>query len=259
MSSLLDQLETREDMASAILADLIEPSGDAIAGNDQVNKSVTYRLQTLSGPMLQCSVIAVQHPAQPVVLRCPENKSILLFNKCYGIDVTVPIRPHDKPETSADLHLVSVVRARPTSPQDMHSRFDTKRIVYMPSYGGTFTDPDDGKQYLKPALMDVETRDLMQQNGIGWMALWYVNSGTDEDRNCPTGIVALEGRAFAMPEDKTARPESYEADDETREAMFARLERDVKAALKSARKADKATAKKAAKAAAAAKQQAVNS
>lgn len=257
--SLIDQLETREDVASAAVQGLIQLSGDAVAagahdGTTVTDQTVTYRLERLSGRMLHYCQLAA-HPAsrQAVVMRCPENNSILLFNKCYGVDVDVPVRPAGQDESVATMHLVSVVRQRPSSPDDLQCRFDAARTVYMPAYGGVFTDPADGKQYMKPCAMDVETRDIMNSTTVGWMSLWYVNSGRGDDP-CPTGIVAMEGRVFAMPAGKTVReiaaapPASYQVTDEAvRDAAFADIERRVKQQLRAARRREAKQAKKAGK------------
>jgi len=201
--------DTPEERWQQVKDGLIEADADAIIGDKHVeaaNRTDTYELEELGGPLLQLVRRAATGP-EPVYHVNDEYRSLLFMNKCYGHDLTIPVAL-GPPE---DLPLFSVYLAPPASAEDLRKRFRTDRLVYMPTFGGTVTGIN-GSDVLRPCIMDTDTRDLLKAD-VGWRTLWYTNKGADDP--LPSGIVAIEGWAFALSKDG-----SHDADDETAARIF---------------------------------------
>ena len=210
-----------EDAPSEDKKQLLALDGDEEAGYSPeiMAKTVTYELETLGGRMLQLCRAATQHK-DPVAEVCDATESLLVFNKCYGHALDIPVRNGAGVET---LHLFSAVLPPPASADDLCKRFPADWLVYMPTYGGT-TVSNDGTPIPKPCIMDPTTRDIMMgSGGMGWRTLLYQNQGPDDP--LPTGIVAAEGWHFCTPEKGTKNEpvadSTYERAEESARAFYA--------------------------------------
>ena len=182
---------------------------DALIGTqEQLHKTNTYILEEIGGRLGQrVREARASRTEDPIFDVCDERRSILIYNKLYGVEIDVPVK---KSRERENMHLFSTFQ-----PHLFTRRLDPTQYVYEWTYGGLKDcgpDPRDSSKRayaLRPLVIDKRTQDVYGKAGsdFGWLSLLYENKNDTGEWNpeervdpYPTGIVALEGWLFKMKE-----------------------------------------------------------
>ena len=160
------------------------------------------------GGLLEARLAQACDPAtsMPVFEVCGTNSSLLLFNRCWGHVVEIPVGdPAAGEEEEGEVsrvHLVSAFRPPPTSLEDFHARFPIPNMVFLPGFGGRETP--DGPPL--PLYIDKETRNLLAAEVPGETGCFANLYGG--------GAVAFEIEAFSADLIRAPPPSNAEEEDE---------------------------------------------
>lgn len=176
---------------------------DAATGTDVTQrKTNTYLIDSIGGHLehrVRQARASTDYTA--VFSVCDERQSVLVYNKLYGMSITVPVKDSVERE---EMHLFSAFH-----PHRIRKRFDPATFVYAVPFGGlkdcgpvNSEEPTQRLGALLPLVACSATMDLIYgaKSDFGWITLMYENKGPDDPN--PTGIVAFEGWLFKMVEER---------------------------------------------------------
>ena len=174
---------------------------------DHLNHSATYYVDHMGGALSAGAVRAHDsadrkpvfgswhYPGDANAVNVDDRRagnSVFVFNKLYGLTLDMTDRQSNEP---VRLHAFSAFY-----PRSDRDHLTTDDWIFEPMYGGEFDRGESSpppRFTPRPAVFDWASQTLMfkASSDFGWRALFYENSGRDDDKY-PTGIVALEGFLF---------------------------------------------------------------